>query len=85
MTRDETPVPAAPTPLTHAQAAAIWGANALIVDDLTAPPLTIAQSGGMGQAYPGDPNDELTAVRDTRRFVSAILWPDDPSLPGEVA
>lgn len=29
LTADETPIPAAPTPYTHEQAAAVWGANAL--------------------------------------------------------
>ena len=35
---------------------------------------TIAHSGGMWQAYPGDPNDELTALRPC---ATALLRPDE--------
>lgn len=84
MSPDLDPVPAAPTPRTPQQIAAILGNNATRTypDEDVAPMLTVVQSGGRWQAYCGDPNDELTAVVP---YAMAHLTPDDPSLPGEVA
>lgn len=63
MTRDETPVPAAPTPKTYAQIRAIHGCNAVeVYDELTAPPLTVVQYGGVWSVVTGH---RLPLIPDT--------------------
>lgn len=88
MTSSDLPVPAAPTPRTEAQIAAIHGNNQRLSFDgedrapafETRPPWS-------------DPNDELTAVQYGGAFsvvtghrlpltAMALLTPGDPALPG---